>query len=77
MTKFCFITKKKTIFGNKISHSNRKTKRKFIPNIQKTKIWNSEKKMFIKLKISMKGLKIINKIGLNRTLKRYLNEKKK
>ncbi len=77
MSKKCAITGKKVMFGNNVSHSNRKTRRKFNPNIQKLKIWSPEKKNFIKLKISMKGLKIINKIGLNNTLKRIKNGKKK
>jgi len=77
MSKKCAITGKKVMFGNNVSHSNRKTRRKFNPNIQKLKIWSHEKKFFIKLKVSMKGLKIINKIGLNNTLKRIKHGKKK
>ncbi|HFL8819474.1 MAG TPA: 50S ribosomal protein L28 [Candidatus Azoamicus sp. OHIO2] len=66
MTKFCYITGKHTICGNNVSHSNRKTKRKFFPNIQKFKIWIPEKNKFVHLKISCKGLKLINKIGANK-----------
>lgn len=65
MSNFCFITKKKTMFGNNVSHSNRKTKRKFLPNMQKFKIWVPEKKKFAKLRISAKGVKLIDKLGIN------------
>ena len=50
MTKFCYITGKHTICGNNVSHSNRKTKRKFFPNIQKFKIWIPEKNKFVLFK---------------------------
>jgi len=71
MSKICIITKKKTISGNRISHSNTKTKRKFKPNIATQKIWYSEKKKYIKLKLSSNGLKIINKLGLDKAIKKY------
>lgn len=73
MNNICFITKKKTIFGNNVSHSNRRTRRKFFPNIQKVKIWVPSKKKFINLKISTKGLKFINKFGIDHVI---LNFKK-
>jgi large subunit ribosomal protein L28 len=71
MSKICIVTNKKTISGNKISHSNIKKKRKFKPNIMTQKIWFEEKKKYIKLKLSSKGLKIINKIGLEKSIKKY------
>lgn len=77
MAKYCLITKKKTQYGNNVSHSNRKTRRRFLPNIQKVKIWIPEKKKFINLKISCKGLKIITKTGISKFMKREYNGKKK
>lgn len=65
MSNICFITKKKTTFGNNVSHSNRKTKRKFLPNIQKLKIWVPKLNKFIRFKITKKGLKFINKFGID------------
>ncbi len=76
MTKFCFITGKRTRTGNKVYNSNIKKKRKFLPNIQKIKLWSPEKKQFIKLKISTKGLKIINKIGIKKIIQWKINGKK-
>ncbi|CAL4318527.1 50S ribosomal protein L28 [Buchnera aphidicola] len=69
MSKLCYITKKKPIFGNNRSHSLNATKRKFLPNIQYKKIWVSEKKRFIKVKISTKGIKTIDKFGTKKFFK--------
>lgn len=77
MPRICPITKKKTLSGNNVSHSNRKTKRKFISNIQKVKVWDEKQNKTIKIKISTKGLKIINKLGLNKALSKYNGKKTK
>lgn len=76
MAKICFITGKKVMFGNNVSHSNRKTRRKFMPNLHKLRIWIPEQNKFIKLKLSSKGLKIINKIGFTNSLKKIKHGKK-
>jgi len=70
MSKTCSITGKKVLFGNNVSHSNRKTRRKFSSNLHSYKFWNEEKNCFIKLVLSAKGLRIINKIGIEEALKR-------
>ncbi len=64
MSKICVITGKKVLSGNNVSHSNRKTKRKFFANLHKLKFWMPSKKRFIRLLVSSKGLKIINKYGI-------------
>lgn len=64
MTKQCIVTGKKTIVGNNVSKSNRKTKRKFFPNLQNHKFWLHDKKKIIKLRVTTKALKIIDKIGI-------------
>lgn len=64
MAKICLITGKKTIVGNKISNSNKKTKRKFYPNLQKHKFWLPNKNIFVKLRITAKALRTIDKTGL-------------
>ncbi len=76
MSKFCVITKKKTIVGNNVSKSNIRTKRKFYPNIQKIKLWSEKNKRFYKIKISCKGLKNINKYGIEKYLRVILYGKK-
>ena len=79
MSRVCFITGKKTIFGNSISHSNIKTKRKFMPNLHKLKFWSFKNNKFIKILVSKKGIKIINKYGFDNILsfKEIKNGKKK
>ncbi len=52
------------MFGNNVSHSNRKTKRRFLPNLHWHRFWVSSKKRFVKLLVSNKGLRIIDKFGI-------------
>jgi len=66
MARVCVITGKKTLFGNNVSHSNRKTRRKFLPNLHKLKFWVPSKRRFVKLVVSSKGLKSINLIKENK-----------
>ena len=66
MAKVCIVTGKKVMFGNNVSHSNIKNKRRFSVNIHKLKFWVESKKKYISLKVSSKGLKIINKIGIDK-----------
>ncbi|CAL4318497.1 50S ribosomal protein L28 [Buchnera aphidicola] len=69
MSKICQLTKKKSMFGNKRSHALNSSKRRFYPNIKKKKFWSFDKKRFVKLKISNKGTRIINKKGIDTILK--------
>jgi large subunit ribosomal protein L28 len=68
MSRICQITGKKTISGNNISHSNRKTKRKFLPNLHKHTFYLFKKKKKITIMVSKKGLSIIDKIGIESAL---------
>jgi large subunit ribosomal protein L28 len=70
MSKICQITGKRTMGGNKVSHSNIKTKRKFNPNLQKKKFYWEEEKIWVTLKVTPKGMKTINKLGLEKAIKR-------
>jgi large subunit ribosomal protein L28 len=58
------MTGKRPMSGNHVSHSNRKTKRRFLPNIQKKRIFVPELGDFVTLKVSTKALRTINKLGL-------------
>ncbi len=69
MTKTCQITGKKVITGNNVSHSHKKTKRTFHPNISKKKFYLPEEDRWIQLIVSNNGLRIINKKGLATALK--------
>ncbi|MFY7707177.1 MAG: 50S ribosomal protein L28 [Flavobacteriales bacterium] len=70
MARICEITGKKTITGNHVSHSNIKTRRKFYPNLQYKRFWHAEENRWIELRVTPKGMKTINKIGLNEAMKR-------
>ena len=70
MSKVCQITGKKASVGNNVSHSKRRTKRKFEVNLHKKKFYWVEQDMWIELLVSAKALRTINKIGLNAALKR-------
>jgi large subunit ribosomal protein L28 len=69
MSRVCQITGKKAIVGNNVSHSNRKSKRKFNPNLQDKRFYVPEEKRWVTLKVSTSGIKIINKRGIYACLK--------
>ena len=69
MSKICQITGKKAMVGNNVSHSNRKTKRKFYPNLVTKKFYLPEEDAFITLKISTSALRTINKKGISACVK--------
>ena len=68
MSKVCQVTGKKPMFGNNVSHANNKTRRKFNVNLQKKKFWVPEENRYVTLRLSMHGLRIINKKGISRVL---------
>jgi large subunit ribosomal protein L28 len=69
MSKICQITGKKSVVGNNVSHSLRRTKRRFDVNLFTKKFYYVEKDRWIVLKVSAAGLRIINRIGLDAALK--------
>jgi large subunit ribosomal protein L28 len=69
MSKVCQVTGKRAIVGNNVSHSKRRTKRKFLPNLFNKKYYLAEEKRWVSLKISAAGMRLINKKGLTNTLK--------
>jgi len=64
MSKICEITGKKVMSGNKVSHSNIKTKRKFYPNLQTKKFFIPEENVWVTLKVTAAGMRTINKKGI-------------
>jgi len=71
MSKMCQITKKSVMSGNNVSHAKNRTKRTFEPNLHNHRLWSDELKKWVSLKLSKKGLRIIDKIGLDNALKKY------
>ena len=69
MSKVCQVTGKKPMFGNNVSHANNKTRRKFNVNLQKKKFWLPDENRYITLRLSMHGLRIINKKGISRVVR--------
>ncbi|WP_343152865.1 50S ribosomal protein L28 [Buchnera aphidicola] len=70
MSQICKITGKKPMSGNNRSHAMNATKRKFFPNLQIHRFWISEKRKFIKLKVSTKAIRLIDKKGISYFLKK-------
>ncbi len=70
MSRICQVTGKRPTTGNRVSHANNKTKRRFIPNIQSHRIWVEEEARFVNLKVSTKGLRIIDKLGITKVLEK-------
>jgi large subunit ribosomal protein L28 len=70
MSRLCQVTGKRPMTGNNVSHANNKTKRRFLPNVQKRRFWVEEEKRAVTLKISAKGLRIIDKLGIKAVLER-------
>jgi len=62
--------------GNKVSHANNKTKRRFLPNIQNHKFWVEEEKRFVTLRVSTKGMRIIDKLGIKAVLDQLRSKEK-
>ena len=69
MARVCQVTGKTPIGGNKVSHSNIKTKRRFLPNLQKKKFYLAEEDKWITLKLSTEAIRTINKNGLYSVVK--------
>ena len=69
MSKICEITGKTAQSGNNVSHSNRRTKRKFNLNLKTKRFWSEEENRWITLKVTAAGIKTINKQGLDAALK--------
>ncbi len=64
MSRVCQVTGKRPITGSNVSHSKRHTKRRFLPNLHWHRFWVPSKQCFVKLRVSSKGLRIIDKHGI-------------
>jgi large subunit ribosomal protein L28 len=69
MARVCQVTGKRPITGNTVSHSNIKTKRRFLPNLQTKRFYFVEEDRWITLKVSSEAIRTINKNGLATVLK--------
>jgi len=68
MSKVCQVTGKRPVVGNHVSHSNIKTKRRFEPNLQYHRFWVASENRFVRLRVSSKGMRVIDKVGIDQVL---------
>ncbi len=64
MSKVCQVTGKRPISGNNVSHARNRTRRRFLPNLHIHRFWVPSEKRFVKLRVSAKGMRIIDKKGI-------------
>ena len=65
MSRVCQVTGKAPMVGNNVSHANNKTKRRYLPNLQNRRFWVESEKRFVRLRVSAKGMRIIDKRGID------------
>ena len=68
MSRVCQVTGKKPIAGNNVSHAKNRTRRRFEPNLHTHRFWVETEKKFVKLRVSAKGMRIIDKKGIETVL---------
>ena len=77
MSRVCQVTGRRPSFGNNVSHSHRKTRRRWNPNVHKHRFWLPSEKRWITLTVSAKGLKTINKHGIEKVIAQMRNRGEK
>jgi len=68
MSRVCDVTGKKPMFGNNVSHAHNKSRRRFNINLQRKKFWLPNEKLYITLRLSTRGMRIIDKRGITRVV---------
>jgi len=68
MAKVCIVTGKRPAVGNNRSHARNATRRRFLPNLQSHRFWVETENRFVKLRLSTKGMRIIDKNGIDTVL---------
>jgi large subunit ribosomal protein L28 len=68
MSRVCQVTGKRPSYGNNVSHANNKTRRRWLPNLHKHRFWLESEKRFIRLRVSTRGLRTIDKLGLEKVI---------
>jgi len=70
MSAHCMLTGAQPGFGNRISHSHRRTSRRFDPNIQSKRYWLPSEARYVRLRLSTKGIKTVDTIGVEAAVAR-------
>ncbi|MFT5519770.1 MAG: large subunit ribosomal protein L28 [Enterobacterales bacterium] len=74
MARVCQVTGKRPVAGNNVSHAKNRTRRRFLPNLQSHRFWVEGEKRFVKLRLSAKGIRIVDKVGIEDVLKKIRAE---
>ncbi|MCK4864123.1 MAG: 50S ribosomal protein L28 [Gammaproteobacteria bacterium] len=65
MARICQVTGKRPMSGNNVSHAKNRTRRRFLPNLHSHRFWVESEKRFIRLRLTSKGMRIIDKKGID------------
>ena len=68
MAKVCQVTGKRPVAGNNVSHAKNHTRRRFLPNLQTHRFWVESENRWVKLRLTAKGIRIIDKVGIDAVL---------
>ncbi|MBL4607265.1 MAG: 50S ribosomal protein L28 [Pseudomonadales bacterium] len=68
MSKVCQVTGKRPVTGNNVSHAKNRTRRRFEPNLHRHRFWVASENRFVRLKVSTKAMRIIDKLGIDKVL---------
>jgi len=69
MSRVCQVTGKRPVTGNNVSHAHNKTRRRFLPNLHSHKFWVESENRWVKMRVTSKGMRIIDKLGIDAVLK--------
>ena len=70
MSRVCQVTGKRPQAGNDVSHAHNRTRRRFLPNLHSHRFWVENEKRWVRLRVSRKGMRIIDKLGIESVLKK-------
>lgn len=76
MAQVCEVTGKKPMTGNNVSHARNRTKRRFMPNLHTHRFWVEDEQKHVKLTVSSQGMRIIDKLGIEKVLEKIKLRKK-
>ena len=68
MSRVCQVTGKRPVSGNNVSHAHNKTKRRFLPNLRHHRFWVESEHRWVRLRVSSKGMRVIDKKGIDAVL---------
>lgn len=68
MSRVCQVTGKRPVTGNNVSHANNKTRRRFLPNLHTHRFWVESEKRWVRLRLTSKGMRMIDKLGIDTVL---------